>query len=619
MLNRAAEHLETILTDFAPFPKWGDPAWQNLPEEGKKYLIELAEQSAKEDIPALRASAYMDYKRNGNRTRYQDVFFARRDHLIYLMLGECVEGQGRFIDEIIDRIWAVCEETSWVLPAHNTRMTPGLQPDALPDVDEDAPYIDLFSAETGAILSWAYYFLGDRLNKESEMITRRIEKEIKARILVPFLKYDTMWWMGLNRKRKVNNWNPWINSNVLVAFLLMEKDPEIRLAGAKKAARSAQRFLDGYHPDGGCDEGPSYFAAAGASLLDLLETFHDATEGRFDVFSEPLIGSMADYIRHVHIANGYCVNFADAPARITNFPAALLIRIGKYTDNPALVDFSRGLYRDGLALKPWVIRSNHRWMLYRSLKGIFTYSEEDLIPGGCADESSHYFPGIQVAAARTKGGLFFASKGGHNDESHNHNDVGTYVVYGKGEPCLIDAGVGVYSKKTFSEERYTIWSMQSGFHNTAIINGCDQPAGEEYAAHSTSFEEDGALTKFSLNIEKAYPAEAMLTSFRRALTLNSETNTLTVTDEIHMSECTEPVRLPMMCYLPPVIGEGEAVLNGVTLHFDPAQFSASFEEIDLNDPENPITCWKKDTLYRLLLTRTEKNTDDCWTLTYTLN
>ncbi len=618
MLNRAAEHLETILTDFAPFPKWGDPAWQALPEEGRKHLIELAEQSATEDLPVLRATTYMDYKRNGNRTRYQDVYFARRDHLLFLLMGECAEGQGRFIDAIIDHVWAVCEESTWVLPAHNTRMS-GLPADALPDFEEEAPYIDLFSAETGAILSWVFYFLGERLNQESELITRRIEKEVRRHILVPFLTYDNMWWMGLNRKRKVNNWNPWINSNVLVAYLLMEKDPEKRVQGAKKAARSAQRFLDGYHPDGGCDEGPSYFAAAGASLLDLLETFHDATDGRFDVYSEPLIANMADYIRHVHIGNGYCVNFADAPARISNFPAALLIRTGRLTGNPALVDFARSLFRDGLALKPWHLRTSHRWMVYRSLKGLFTYSEENLIPGGCADESSHYFPGIQVAAARTKDGLFFAAKGGNNDESHNHNDVGSYIVYGKSAPCAIDAGVGTYSRKTFSDERYTIWSMQSGYHNTAIINGCDQPNGAEYEAHSASFEEDGDITRFALNIEQAYAPEAGLSGFRREFTLKASENTLTLTDTVSMKECTEPVRLPVMCYSQPVLGDGSASLGGVTLHFDPAQFTASFEEIDLNDPENPITCWNKDSLFRLMLTRTEKKANDGWTITYTLD
>ncbi|MBQ2955753.1 MAG: heparinase II/III family protein [Clostridia bacterium] len=618
MLNRASEHLERILTEFAPFPKWGDDAWNRLPEECRKYLIGLAEQSADGVIPVLRATMYMEYKRNGNRSRYEAAYFERRDRLIFLMMGECIEGKGRFIDPIIDLLWAVCEETSWVIPAHNTRMS-GEDSDALPDFEEDAPYLDLFSAETGAVLSWVYYFLGERLAQESPLLPKRIEREIHRKVLVPFLKYDNMWWMGFNRKRKVNNWNPWINSNVLVAFLLMEKDPEARIAGAKKAARSAQRFLDGYHPDGGCDEGPSYFAAAGASLLDLLETFYDATGGQFDVFGEPLIANMADYIRHVHIGQGYCVNFADAPSRLRNLPAGLLIRIGKHTNNPELVRFARGLYQDGLARMPWVLQGGHRWMLYRALKSIFSFSEEDLKPDSSAVESSHYFPGIQVAAARTTGGLFFAAKGGHNDESHNHNDVGSYVVYANAEPCIVDAGVGRYSKKTFSSERYTIWAMQSGYHNTAIINGFDQPAGEEYAAHSASFEETDGRKSFTVNIEKAYPTEAGLTGYRRELILDEAANTLTLTDRVDLSECREATVLPLMCYSEPELLPGKAVINGITLHYDPAQFIAAVEEVSLDDPENPITCWEKDTLYRLLLTRTEKSASDEWTLRYTVN
>ncbi len=619
MLNRAAEHLESILTtEFAPFPKWGDPAWQSLPEEALSHMISLAEQYADAEIPVLRASTYMDYKRNGNRTRYQDAFFARRDRLIFLMMGECAEGKGRFIDAIIDLIWAVCEETIWVLPAHNARMS-GQAPDALPDFEEDAPFVDLFSAETGSILSWAYYFLGDRLNQESPLITRRIEQEINRHVLTPFLKYDTMWWMGFNRRRKVNNWNPWINSNVLVAFLIIEKDEKRRIEGVRKTARSAQRFLDGYHEDGGCDEGPSYFGAAGASLLDLLETFYDATDGAFSVYDQPLIRNMADYIRHVHIADGYCVNFADAPCRLSNFPAELLLRTGRMTNNPSLTDFVRGLYQAGLAYKPWIIKSSHRWMLYRVFKGVFTYSEDNLTASDASSESSHYFPGIQVAAAHTEGGLFFAAKGGNNDESHNHNDVGSYIVYAVSNPCAIDAGVGTYSKKTFSDQRYTIWSMQSGYHNTAIVNGCDQKDGAEYTAHSAAFEEEGSITRFSLNIEKAYPTEASLSEYRREFILDRAANTLAMTDRILMNECTQPVRLPIMCYLPPVIGDGAVQLGGATLHFDPAQFTAAFEEINLDDPENPITCWNKDTLYRLMLTRTEAVSSDTWTVTYTLD
>jgi len=618
MLNRAAENLESILKgEFAPFPKWGDPAWQNLSEEARVYIISAAEPLMNKDWPCLPASRYMDYQRNGNRSDYETVYFERRDRLFLMVAAECAEGKGRFIDAIIDGMWAICEETSWIIPAHNNHYLRTKH--YLPNFNLEYPIIDLFSAETGSMMSWIYYLMGDRLAQESDLLPARLEKEIKRRILDPFLHYDTMNWMGLSHKYPVNNWNPWINSNVLTAILLVEKDEMRRVQAVRKIARCAQRFLDFYAEDGGCDEGPSYFNAAGASMLDVLELLYDATDGKLSVYDQPLIGNMADYIRHVHIEGAYYVNFADAPCSIGSVAAGCLIRAARLTGKEKLADFAREMYRDNLAAKPWELSIGHCWMLFRKLKTLFTYEESDFAPLSPVTGDGHYFPGIQVATARTQGGLFFAAKGGHNAESHNHNDIGSYIVYANGEPCAIDAGVGRYSRKTFSEERYTIWSMQSGYHNTVIVNGCDQKNGNEYAAHSVSFTDDGTCARFALHIEKAYTEDAKLNAYRREFTLNRAENALLVTDSVEMSECTQAVKLPVMCYLPPVIDEGEVRINGITLHFDPALFTASFEEISLDDPENPITCWKKNTLYRLLLTRTEKKNVDSWTISYTLN
>ncbi len=621
MLNRAAEHLEEILAhEFTPFPKWGDAAWNDLKPEAKEWLIGRAELNAKKAWPSLRASVYMEFQRNGNRSRYQDDYYERRTRLVEMALAECIEGSGRFLDAIIDGIWLICEETSWVIPAHNNHYRSDFSTeDALPDFRREHPYIDLFSAETGSALCWVYYFLSERLAQESPLIPLRIEQEIKRRILDPYLADDTMSWMGLSHNNPVNNWNPWINSNVQTAFLLLEKDPSRRIKGLKKVARSAQRFLDFYAEDGGCDEGPAYFGAAGASLLDILEQFYDATDGRFSVYDQPLIANMADYIRRVHIGGHYFVNFADAACALYGVSAGCLQRAGQKTGRPELVNFARRAYRDGLANMPWrEISRGNAWKLFRAFKTLFTFTDADLQPEPDAPDMGHYFPGIQVAVARTQGGLFFAAKGGTNAESHNHNDIGNYILYANGLPCVVDAGVGTYSRKTFSEHRYEIWSMQSGNHNTAVVNGCDQLPGLEYAAHSAVHEDTGELVRFALNMERAYDSAAHLREYRRCFTLNRAENSLTVTDQVHLEKRVQPVQLPILCYNKPIISAGNVELGGVTMHFDPALFTLSLEEMSLDDAENPITCWKdRSSLYRLLLTRTDVREKDQWTITYT--
>ena len=63
-------------------------------------------------------------------------------------MAECMEGKGRFVDEIANGVWLACEETWWGVPAHLGAQKRGT---GLPDVTE--PIIDLFAAETGAQLA----------------------------------------------------------------------------------------------------------------------------------------------------------------------------------------------------------------------------------------------------------------------------------------------------------------------------------------------------------------------------------------------------------------------------------------------------------------------------------
>ena len=50
----------------------------------------------------------------------------------------------------------------------------------------ELPYIDLFAAETAALLAWVYYFLKGPLDRQSQAVCRRIETEVKHRILDPY-------------------------------------------------------------------------------------------------------------------------------------------------------------------------------------------------------------------------------------------------------------------------------------------------------------------------------------------------------------------------------------------------------------------------------------------------
>jgi hypothetical protein len=117
-------------------------------------------------------------------------------------------------------------------------------------------------------------------------------------------------------------------------------------------------------------------------------------------------------------------------------------------------------------------------------------------------------------------GFFVAAKGGHNAESHNHNDVGNFIVYMNGRPILIDIGVETYSRKTFSSRRYEIWTMQSAWHNLPTIGALMQSPGGQFAARGVRYEADDDHAQLQLDIVGAYPREAGLKSWVRTIRLN---------------------------------------------------------------------------------------------------
>ncbi|MFV0503831.1 MAG: heparinase II/III family protein [Lachnospirales bacterium] len=579
--------------EFKPFPVYENRnAWNELPQEIKNYYISDGENLLNKNWESLNAVRYMDFVKNGNRTLYQDVYYKRRRNVFTLAMAECMEGKGRFIEDLINGIWLLCEETTWVVPAHNRYQT-SLKEAELCDIEEP-PYIDLFSAETASTLSWVYYFLSNEIEKISPIVKRRIELEIDRRILKPYVEYSYYDWMGLCHSKPINNWNVWINSNVLISFLIFAKDKE-RSNGISKVIDSTNRFLGFYEEDGGCDEGPSYFGVAGASFLDILEELECVNSNVKEMYEVPLVKNMAAYIYKVYIGNRFYVNFADAHPNLS-VAAMLLGRIGEKIKDNNMVGFASYLIENNF-VEPQHHNLNN-WNLFRHLSNLFHEKPKgDFVP-----PKTSWFDGIQVITARDNedlNGYFIAAKGGHNFESHNHNDIGNFVLYYQKKPIVIDVGVGVYTKKTFSKDRYDIWSMQSSYHNIPKINGYDQVDGREFCASNVECVENSHSTTLTLDINKAYPSEANINNYKREIYFDH--SVLRVKDTYDLEVCKEPIVLNLMCYEKPVVGKNSIVLGRVVdLNVDMEIFKVEIDEIQLND-ELMIDDWGKNILYRLRL------------------
>ncbi len=586
----SGEKLATLLLPrekWHPFPTAAERgAWEALPPADRGILVEAGVRGLGREWPGLPATLFLEYARIGNRSNYEAVRDKRRARLRELVIAECVEGKGQFVDEIVDGIWTTCEETYWGVPAHLGLQKAG---SGLPDVSE--PTVDLFSAETSSLLAWTLYLLGPQLDAVSPLLRERIHYEIDRRVLTPNLARD-FYWMGFPETpskpvRPPNNWNPWINSNWLTSTLLMERDEKRRTASVYRILLSLDNFLNGYHDDGGCDEGPSYWFRAGGSLFDCLELLLSATNGNLNFYDVPLVREIGRYIYRVHIHDRYFINFADASA-VLKIAGDLLFRYGRRIEDEKL----SGLGAFAVRENGNAARSDS---IGRQLPALFNLSTIRAAQGRQPLVRDAWFPGIQVMAARQRegsaDGLYLAAQGGHNGESHNHNDVGNFVVYADGLPVIIDIGVETYSAKTFSAARYDIWTMQSAYHNLPTIDGVMQKAGSEFAADDVAYHSDDLAALFSLNIAPAYPSSAGLQTWTRTLRLDRRANQIELTDHYilnrHVAEITWTFMTP--CEAKPV-GPGEIVFAGrtfqsgnVRLAYDARLLVPKIEEIPLKD------------------------------------
>lgn len=562
--------------------------------------------------PALSATGYLEFSRLGNRSNFQRLYLDRRRVLEQLVLAECMEGQGRFVDDIVNGVWAICEESSWCLPARISVQRAG---NTLPDITE--PIVDLFAAETSALLAWTLYLLAERLNNVLPLVAQCIEREVQQRVLTPCLERDDFWWMGPgNAGRRVNNWNPWICSNWLASVLIVERQDDRRGAAVAKIIRALDNFIDPHPAYGGCDEGPNYRGRAGASLFDALELLYAATDGWVDVYCEPLIREIARYIYRAHIADDFYINFADASAIV--YPDALLVfRYGLRVDDPDMIEFGRwlahrqhldefGVLQGGDGIPP---------SLSRAIPNLFALSDALAQPGCAPQLRDVWLPDIQVMVARdTAGcsdGIYPAVKGGHNAESHNHNDIGSLVIFVDGRPVMVDAGVETYTAKTFSDRRYEIWTMQSAYHTLLpTIDSAQQQPGAQFAARAVGYAANEASVTLTLDIAGAYPPAAKPARWQRTVTLQRR-EAATIVDAFIL---TAPARRIELSLLTPcavavpgdgrilfdqrIFGEGRLAGTAI-LSYDAAAFRVVTQHLPIDDERMRLT-WG-DCLTRVLL------------------
>ena len=551
------------------FPVFKDrAAWEGIAPADREALVAYAEKWHGQPWPMLTAGMYASFVRTGSRRDCENPYFDRRRRLCSAVLHVCLTGETTLLPDVEDGVLLLCEETSWAISAHL-----GLTQEH-PFPQDDHTVLDLFAAQTGMILSFTAQLLEGVLHPD---LYDRIRREVERRVLTHFMQNNEEWWMGYVRK-DLNNWTPWILSNVLMAANVWHYGGAALI---ERACMMLDRWLDVVPEDGGCDEGAGYWNMAGGAFLDCLMALESLCG--VDLWQNEKVRRMMAYPELVYLGKGWYANFADCDAR-PSVGGERLQYAGEKTGNPALVRMGEELRE--VPTKP-LLDTPH---LSRVLMRLFCKHEK----AEYAESSPKdvYLPDLQVRLVQC-GGMTAAMKGGHNDESHNHNDVGSFLMMAKGDMQVVDAGNMVYTAKTFSSRRYELWNCRAAYHNVPIIGGCEQPHGRQYAAKDVEKLPDGMV----LDMADAYPTEAGVQKCTRRMTLAD--GCFTLRDEIACGEAKPVTWVFMLRHEPELHTGGCTLTSGIRISWA-EELTAAVEPIEITDGRMKNSY--PGTLWRLMLT-----------------
>lgn len=529
-------------------------------------LVALAEEYRGQAYAQVTASQYMAFARTGDRGVMERPYFQRRRKLIAALMGAFIAGSEADLDAVADGLWLICEETSWVISAHNGGEHDGVEKRApLPLPNPDAPYVDLFAAQTAMILSLTCQLLAEQLDGISPLLSCRVRDEVERRVLIPYETRDDFWWMGVIRK-DLCNWTPWIVSNVMLAACAWVDDRERLCALLTRGCGMLDRYLDCIPADGGCDEGVGYWNMAGGAVLDCLDLLERVTDGKLTLWSDEKLCNILRFPMKMWLGRDWFANFGDCDAK-PEVPGERLQFAGVKLGDPALVAFGARFRSKATAA---IMDTPQLWRL---LNGLQAAPESTC---NVESDGDMWLPDLEIRRV-CRGGVTLVCKGGANFGSHNHNDCGSFILFADSEPLMVDAGNMLYTGKTFSDDRYSLWNIRSMYHNVPMIGAFEQAAGREYRARDVACEPDG----LRLDIAGAYPTKTGVKTLRRAFALDGS-GALTLTDTVAL-ETEQPVTWVFLLRHRPEL-QGDSLASGAVRVVPDRPMGVDIEEIPVDDP-----------------------------------
>jgi len=518
-------------------PPWDDPAWQRAATTAygqslRLQLEHLAGHDLRTPLPPLTPDLYGQVHLSGERLPFERVYQERRRRLARAAVRLLMEpseprepgepGQspprGVWWAQLLAAIQELLAEQSWAWPAH-VRNPSGIDP----------AVIDLFAAETANLCGELVSLFGPWLPRPWVAAMRQ---RVQVGMVNPFLANpSSFWWTN-----HPTNWNAVCHQGLMGAALALDLEPQVVHRLLEISKQDLEIFIDGFSKGGSCLEGITYWSYGFGWYVLLNEQLERYSRGENSLIKgqEERIRAIARFGPAMLLRDGQQVNFADS--RLDRPPrASLLMLLGRRLQLPECTAAGIRLYQQILDGQ-FDVQHQRCDLFYLTRMLLEAPTAEASIPiegpesGDWIDTSA----GLVVVRRFDGQGRCWelAVKGGHNDEPHNHNDCGSFLLNVDGERLAIELGAPEYTADTFGPKRYDLLATRSSGHSVPIVNGWEQAAGQSYAAELLQVDAGPQRVEIELDLSRAYPEAAGHRRLIRRITLDCLQATLSVEDEL---------------------------------------------------------------------------------------
>jgi len=565
----------------------------------KGYFNEVkayAEDICESKLPDLNFQLFLRFSEDGNRLSYEKEYFERWKMLFSLVSVTLIDETDKYLKQIENYLWNFCDQYSWALPAHLPTDLEGVKNSPWPSEE----FVDLFAAETAFSLSEILHLLKNRLNPR---VYYRVEKEIERRVLVPFMGKHMFWWETASM-----NWASVCAGSVGCAAIYMVQDEDRLTLILQRVLGALGSYLEGFGEDGATSEGLGYWRYGFGYYVFFAQLLNERTLGKINLFNNNKIRKIAAFPGFLQLSKGITINFSDSVEEF--YPNTGLFTFLEKTYGNLGFDYGRcSSYKEN---------ETNKWTFLA--RDIFWGVSSDLSEEDSKTEEKCYFSDVQWFIIKEKdsaGNLIaMAAKGGSNNEPHNHNDLGHFILHYKGFNLLSDIGSPEYVKEFFREEtRYSFFNASSMSHSVPVINGKLQNAGASAYAKVLAAEHTAEDSRFLLDLTAAYDAAALQKFTREFIWNNKVIKVDKPLKLLHLKDVfsfnkkgNEVMEAFVTHYEPEFIKDGKIKIAhldaAIIMEYDRNKCTAEIEKHTYSDHYGD-----KKTAYRIVLRLNEENAD----------